>query len=82
MGSQEDGIEIVRTIMALAQSLRMRVVAEGIENRTQLFDLREMGCWFGQGYYFFKPLDAASAERLLAARPRPGSDCPELVLTA
>jgi len=81
MGSQEDGIEIVRTIMALAQSLRMRVVAEGIENRTQLSSLREMGCGFGQGYHFSRPLDAAAAEKLLAARPKPERDFYDLVLT-
>ncbi len=72
MGIQEDGLEIVRTIMALAQSLHMRVVAEGVENRMQLAYLREVGCECGQGYLFFKPLDHGSVEKLLAARTEHG----------
>jgi EAL domain-containing protein (putative c-di-GMP-specific phosphodiesterase class I) len=58
----------------------MRVVAEGVENRTQLSYLREMECGFGQGYYFFKPLEEAAAEKLLAARSRTESHIDDLVL--
>lgn len=68
MGVLDDGIEIVRTIMALAQSLRMRVIAEGVENRMQLSYLRDMGCEFAQGYHFFKPLDPGQVAELLTAR--------------
>jgi EAL domain-containing protein (putative c-di-GMP-specific phosphodiesterase class I) len=80
MDAEEEGIEIVRTIMALAQSLKMSVIAEGVENRKQLSYLRKMGCGFGQGNLFFEPLDAASAQRLLAAQFDTGSDLPELAL--
>jgi EAL domain-containing protein (putative c-di-GMP-specific phosphodiesterase class I) len=80
MNAQEDGIAIVRTIMALAQSLKMSVVAEGVENQTQLSHLREMGCGFAQGYYFSKPLDAASAEKMVASRSRACEEVPEFVL--
>jgi diguanylate cyclase (GGDEF)-like protein/PAS domain S-box-containing protein len=82
MGIQEDGLEIVRTIMALAQSLRMRVVAEGVENRSQLAYLRDMGCGFGQGYHFFKPLDVDTARLLLAARSSVREEVPGLVLAS
>jgi diguanylate cyclase (GGDEF)-like protein len=82
MDAQEDGIEIVRTIMALAQSLKMTVVAEGVENRVQLSHLREMGCEFAQGNHFSEPLDAASAERLLAAQSLTGNDLSEFVLAS
>jgi diguanylate cyclase (GGDEF)-like protein/PAS domain S-box-containing protein len=68
MGVREDGIEIVRTIMALAQSLRMKVVAEGVENRLQVSYLRQVGCEFAQGYHFFKPLDAGQVDELLSTR--------------
>jgi EAL domain-containing protein (putative c-di-GMP-specific phosphodiesterase class I) len=81
IGVQEDGLEIVRTIMTLAQSLRMRVVAEGVENALQLSCLREMACGFGQGYYFFKPLDKVRARQLLADRSQVESEVPQLVLT-
>jgi EAL domain-containing protein (putative c-di-GMP-specific phosphodiesterase class I) len=79
MDAQEDRIEIIRTIIAMARSLKMRVVAEGIENGDQLSNLRKMGCGFGQGYHFFEPLDAASVERLLAARS-PTRSLPEFEL--
>jgi diguanylate cyclase (GGDEF)-like protein/PAS domain S-box-containing protein len=80
MDTEEDGIEIVRTIMALARSLKMTVVAEGVENGQQLSTLREMGCEFAQGHYFFEPLDALSAEKMLAALPQTGNQFPELAL--
>jgi diguanylate cyclase (GGDEF)-like protein/PAS domain S-box-containing protein len=80
MDVQEDGIEIVRTIMALAQSLRLRVIAEGVENPKQLFRLLEMGCGFGQGNHFFKPMDSVSAEKLLTAWSQTGKDLSEFAL--
>ncbi len=73
-------MEIVRIIMALAQSLRMKVVAEGIENRIQLAYLRQMGCEFGQGYYFYEPLDTEKVERLLAARSVTETENPQIAL--
>jgi EAL domain-containing protein (putative c-di-GMP-specific phosphodiesterase class I) len=45
----------------------MEIVAEGIERVDQLGRLRELGCQFGQGYYFARPLDAYGIEALLAA---------------
>jgi diguanylate cyclase (GGDEF)-like protein len=80
IGAVNNGIEIVRTIMALAQRLNMSVVAEGIESQTQMSHLQQMGCVLGQGYYFSKPLDSDSAGNLLAARSQTGSTRPELLL--
>ena len=82
MDAQEDGIEIVRTIMALAQRLKMTVIAEGVETGTQLAHLREMGCTCAQGNYFSKPIDTASVEKLLAAQSRTGEPLSELVLAS
>lgn len=61
-----DNLEIVRTILSLAHKLRMDVVAEGVETETQANRLREMGCEYGQGYFFYKPLGVEAATRLLA----------------
>jgi diguanylate cyclase (GGDEF)-like protein len=57
---------IVRTILALGQHLRVKVIAEGIETQAQLLRLRDLQCPFGQGYHFYPPLDVASAQTLLA----------------
>ena len=59
-------LEIIRTIVAMAQIFGMQVVAEGVEVTEQLQILRELGCEFGQGYLFSPALDAAHAARFLA----------------
>ena len=46
---------IVRTILALGQSLDLRVLAEGVETRALAERLQEMGCQYFQGYYFSRP---------------------------
>ncbi len=56
---------IVRTILLLGQNLEIETVAEGIENAHQLSQLRSLGCRLGQGFYFSKPVDAISAEKIL-----------------
>jgi diguanylate cyclase (GGDEF)-like protein/PAS domain S-box-containing protein len=61
-----DNLEIVRTILALARNLRMDVVAEGVETEAQATRLREMGCEYGQGFFFYKPMDVESATHLLS----------------
>jgi diguanylate cyclase (GGDEF)-like protein len=52
----DDAVEIVRSIVRLAHSLKLNVVAEGIETAEQLARLREAGCDYGQGFYFSRPL--------------------------
>jgi diguanylate cyclase (GGDEF)-like protein/PAS domain S-box-containing protein len=56
---------IVRTIINLAQSLNLDIVAEGIETKEQLAALRELGCELGQGFYFSKAVHAAEIDELL-----------------
>lgn len=66
--NQEDG-EIVRTITNLAQNLGMAGVAEGVETLEQAARLRELGCEYGQGDFFSKPLNAQAVEALLENKP-------------
>ena len=66
LGKDGSGFEIVRTILALAHDLRMKVVAEGIETEDQLSKLKSMQCEYGQGYLFNKPIDSQAAGILLA----------------
>jgi diguanylate cyclase (GGDEF)-like protein/PAS domain S-box-containing protein len=69
----DSSLEIVRTIIGLAASLGMEVVAEGIETEPQLDKLRDLGCEFGQGYFFAKPLPVETARRMVAALPGNGN---------
>ena len=63
-----DSLEIVRTIVSLARSLRISVIAEGIETDEQAALLRELGVEFGQGFLFARPLDAEAMEAWLLSR--------------
>jgi diguanylate cyclase (GGDEF)-like protein len=65
MDKSAESLQIVRTIMSLAQSLGMSVVAEGTELQTQVSQLKSLGCEFGQGYFFSKPIDATAIRSLL-----------------
>ena len=62
MAENNENAEIVRTISGLAQNLGMDVVAEGVETCEQLELLQSLGCQYGQGYFFSKPLDHQKAE--------------------
>ena len=65
--SDPNRLRIVRTIATLAHDLGKGLVAEGVETLEQLELLRGMGCEFGQGWIFSRPMDAAQAEALLIA---------------
>lgn len=60
---------IVTSILSLADSLNLGVVAEGIENEEQYDHLRRMGCGCGQGFLMSRPVPAAEAQVLLDAAP-------------
>jgi diguanylate cyclase (GGDEF)-like protein len=55
-----DDWAFAHAIVALGQTLGLRIVAEGVEDAGQLERLREMGCEFGQGYLFARPVDGAT----------------------
>ncbi|MBP0020420.1 MAG: EAL domain-containing protein [Cyanobacteria bacterium SBLK] len=63
-------LDIVQAIISLAHNLGMETIAEGIETATQLERLRSLGCGYGQGYFFAKPLNSQQAEALLARNPQ------------
>jgi len=68
LGSGAEGNEIVRTILELARSLEMQIVAEGVETRDQLRMLAELGCNCVQGFYFSKPLNPEVTTTLMEER--------------
>jgi EAL domain-containing protein (putative c-di-GMP-specific phosphodiesterase class I) len=65
MTAGDQPLQIVRTIIELARVLGMDVVAEGIETREQYRLLRQLGCRFGQGYLFARPMSAEAVTDLL-----------------
>ncbi|MEB3337935.1 MAG: EAL domain-containing protein [Leptolyngbyaceae bacterium] len=65
LSKDDNSLEIVRTIIMLAQTLGMDLVAEGIETGEQLAHLKTLPCQYGQGYLFSKPLDSSAVERLI-----------------
>ena len=66
IGPGGENAEIVRTIVTLAHNLGMSVIAEGVETRSQLEVLSAMGCEFGQGFYFSRPVPGDVAESMIA----------------
>ncbi|MCA9836465.1 MAG: EAL domain-containing protein [Trueperaceae bacterium] len=64
---KSDNAGIVETIIQLARTLKLEVVAEGIETQAQLQRLRSLGCRLGQGYLFASPKDTSIIEELLSA---------------
>ncbi|MCC3499431.1 MAG: EAL domain-containing protein [Microcoleus sp. PH2017_25_DOB_D_A] len=60
--------QVVNTIIALSNQLELVVIAEGIETTEQLSWLQQLGCEFGQGYLFSKPLAATEIERIYLAK--------------
>ena len=70
IGSNDENLEIVKTIILLAKNLGMEVIAEGIETEEQLIQLRNLNCEYGQGYYFAKPMDRSIIEKFILSTPK------------
>ena len=65
IGKNGKNTEIIRAIIALAKSLDMFTIAEGVETQDQLDQIRELKCEFCQGYLFSRPVEANAARNLL-----------------
>lgn len=65
MPTDRSSYDVVNLTIILARELNLEVVAEGIETAVHLERIRRLGCEFGQGYFFSKPLEAEQADRLL-----------------
>ncbi len=71
MGTDPEALKIVRAIIALASSLDLPVVAEGIESAATARQLLELGCASGQGFHFGRPMPADEAVRSLVRNRAP-----------
>lgn len=69
INERSEGRQLVRTIIDMAKNLNMEVIAEGVETQIHARLLTAIGCNFGQGYYFHRPLDLADAGRLVSSGP-------------
>ncbi len=63
-----DFAALLNAILTLAENLGLQVVCEGIEDANQLATLQALGCEYGQGYFFSKPLPAEGITEFVAAR--------------
>ena len=66
LGVDRKSEELTRTIVVMGTNLGLDLVAEGIETTEQLDHLRRLGCRYGQGYFFSRPVAAGDADRFLA----------------
>ncbi|WP_136523918.1 EAL domain-containing protein [Geomonas ferrireducens] len=77
-----DSAAIAKAVIAMAHSLHLKVIAEGVETQGQLNYLKSQGCDEIQGYFLSKPVPAGEFERLLTEQrhiqvQEPGAACPE-----
>ncbi|HEV8063339.1 MAG TPA: EAL domain-containing protein [Acidimicrobiales bacterium] len=70
LGARQEDAAIVRAIVDLAGAIGMDTCAEGVENRDQFAELQAIGCKYAQGYYWHRPMPAASFERWFAKKVR------------
>ena len=61
MHSDRSTADIVELIITLAHKMELKVIAEGIETARHLERLIELGCEYGQGYFFSQPMEAKAA---------------------
>ncbi len=80
MKRDPENMEIVKAVIALAHSLKLDVVAEGVEDPDQLCSLLDLDCECVQGFYFHEPLSTSEAERLLKLRAEAGDTSPKQAL--
>lgn len=63
------GLKIIESVIDMAYQLRLPIIAEGAQTAEQVSKLRELGCMYIQGYYFYRPLTVEKMEDLLEHRP-------------
>jgi EAL domain-containing protein (putative c-di-GMP-specific phosphodiesterase class I) len=73
LGEDPVAAAIVHGVASIAESLAMRLVAEGIETSQQLRHLSNIGIGLLQGYFLYRPMQRSEATRWLASRPEVAS---------
>ncbi|MFI5842022.1 putative bifunctional diguanylate cyclase/phosphodiesterase [Catenuloplanes sp. NPDC051500] len=65
LNGEPEGSAVTEAVIRLSQILRLSLVAEGVETEAQVRELLLLGCITGQGYHFWRPMDAAAMDRLI-----------------
>ena len=65
MQSERSASDMVEMIITLPHKMGMKVIAEGLETVRQCERLRELGCEFGQSYYFSQPMESKAVTQFL-----------------
>jgi EAL domain-containing protein (putative c-di-GMP-specific phosphodiesterase class I) len=65
MEESSQNLELIKAIVAMGHNLEHKLIAEGIESRSQLQLLQDIGCDMGQGFYFAKPMPAPEVSKYL-----------------
>lgn len=71
LSTSADALAIVRAIIAMAEALKLKVVAEGVETEAQIELLQALGCHEGQGFAFSPPIAPEEMTALLRRWPNP-----------
>jgi len=69
LDEKESGVSMIRSILNMVRQMNLSATAEGIETEEQLAILRDLGCPYGQGYLFTRPVPAQELSTLLAQTP-------------
>ena len=70
-GANVEESAVARTIVALAKSLRLETVAEGVERSEHVRELQSLKCDIAQGFFYARPLEAGALTALMAAPDTP-----------
>ncbi len=79
MAAGNESLEIVRTIVSLAHSLGKQTIAEGVERQAQALTLLRLGCEYGQGYLFSRPVPPNEARALIESGLPPSNERPSAI---
>lgn len=76
----DESSAVARAIISMGQSLRMKTIAEGIESLDQQTELQSLGCEYGQGYFFAKPLAKRDMDEYLRTHAAAGALIPPVAI--
>ena len=67
---RKERLVVLRSIIALGHGLEQSIIAEGVENESDVTELMQLGCECAQGYYFGEPMEAQMIDHLISRETR------------